>query len=131
MRQGHRGWLVQYKGHKGGACVCVLCTLFVLVTMAIPTGAAPAQPVAAEPNTCVGCHATLQDTRLSTPVTLSSRQDVHRDKGFLCIDCHGGNPTVADRTRAHDASGRESAMAFRGKPAGEAVIATCARCHSD
>src|SRR5438034_8076161 len=92
------------------------------------TAYAQATPAA---NSCVACHATLQDQRLSRPAALFSGQDVHRDKGFECIDCHGGNPTSNDKTRAHDVSGRESAMAFRGKPAGQAVIATCARCHSD
>ena len=127
MRQGQKGWIVEHKGHKGGVRLCVLCVLGVLFIGA----RAQAQPQAAEPNSCVACHATLQDQRLATPAALFSGQDVHRDKGFQCIDCHGGNPTTADKTRSHDVSGRESAMAFRGKPAGEAVIATCARCHSD
>ena len=96
--------------------------------------AAPAAAGAADapiPNSCVACHSTLSDQRLATPAKLFSGEDVHRDKGFECVDCHGGNPTNADKARAHDFAGKESAMAFRGKPAGRAVIATCARCHSD
>ena len=56
---------------------------------------------------------------------------MHRDKGFECVDCHGGNPTTADKETAHDFAAKASAMAFRGKPSGQAIIATCARCHSD
>jgi predicted CXXCH cytochrome family protein len=127
MRQGHTGWIVQLGAPRGFGSLC-LCVgiLCVLVTR----GRAQGQP-AVEPNSCVACHATLQDQLLARPATLFSGPDVHRDKGFQCIDCHGGNPTTGDKTKAHDVSGRESAMAFRGKPAGQAVIATCARCHSD
>src|SRR6266508_3706968 len=86
---------------------------------------------APEPNSCVTCHSTLSDHRLATPATLFGGADVHREKGFVCIDCHGGNPTASDKLKAHDTGGRESAMAFRGKPTGQTIIATCARCHSD
>jgi predicted CXXCH cytochrome family protein len=84
-----------------------------------------------EPNSCATCHASLPDQRLSGPANTFSGPDVHREKGFQCVDCHGGNPAAADKARSHDFSGRESAMAFRGKPTGSAIIATCARCHSD
>jgi predicted CXXCH cytochrome family protein len=91
---------------------------------------ARAQPQS-EPNSCATCHATLSDARLSAPARAFAGQDVHRDKGFACIDCHGGNPTTGDKALSHDTTGRSSAMAFRGKPTGPTVIATCARCHSD
>jgi len=103
------------------------CAL-VLVARTAAAAAAQTTPV---PNSCVACHTTLTDQRLSTPAALFAGTDVHRDKGFECVDCHGGNPTSDDKGRAHDVAGRESAMAFRGKPAGPAVIATCGRCHSD
>jgi len=88
-----------------------------------------ARTVAAQPapsaNSCVSCHTTLPEARLSAPPAAFA-QDVHRDTGFSCIDCHGGDRAAADKINAHDA-----ARGFRGKPAGQAVIATCARCHSD
>jgi predicted CXXCH cytochrome family protein len=90
-----------------------------------------AQAPGAEPNTCLSCHATQSDARLAEPAALYRGVDVHREKGFACVDCHGGNPTATDKTKAHDVGGRESAMAFRGKPSGAAIVATCARCHSD
>jgi len=105
-----------------GAFVAIAFALF-----AVPASAQPA----AEPNSCLTCHSSLPDQRLSTPARTFSGPDVHREKGFQCIDCHGGNPTVADKVKSHDATGRDSAMAFRGKPTGPAIIATCARCHSD
>lgn len=106
-------------------------TLGLAFALALPATLAAAAAPAPIPNSCAACHATLSDERLAAPARLFAAQDVHRDKGFECVDCHGGNPTNADKTRAHDFAGRESAMAFRGKPTGPAVIATCARCHSD
>jgi predicted CXXCH cytochrome family protein len=106
-------------------------TLWLTFFLALPAVAAAAGAPASIPNNCVACHSTEQDQRIANPAKLFSGQDVHRERGFECVDCHGGNPTSADKAKAHDASGRESAMAFRGKPTGRAVIATCARCHSD
>jgi hypothetical protein len=89
-----------------------------------------AYPVAAQTppttNTCRTCHAGLQETRLATPAIVFAQQDVHRESGFGCIDCHGGDATAADAKRSHDA-----ARGFKGVPRGPVQIATCARCHSD
>jgi predicted CXXCH cytochrome family protein len=87
---------------------------------------ASAQTKAPASNACLTCHATLSDARLSKPAALFTAPDVHRENGFACVDCHGGNPNGADKARSHDAG-----HGFKGKPSGEAVIATCARCHSD
>lgn len=105
-------------------------SLIALLFIVSPLRAAAGQQ-AAEPNGCATCHATLPDQRLATPANQFGGADVHREKGFACVDCHGGNPTSADKQKAHDTAGRESAMAFKGKPAGQTIIATCARCHSD
>jgi len=78
-----------------------------------------------QPDSCVSCHATLPEARLSSPVA-AFRGDVHDQRGFHCVDCHGGDPTAADKSRAKD-----PAKGYRGKPAGTQIIAACARCHSD
>jgi len=90
--------------------------------------AAAPLPVAAPtgPNTCLACHAALPDARLAEPTALYRGDDVHRQTGFTCVDCHGGDRTAEDKLKAHDPG-----HGFKGKPAGEAIIATCARCHSD
>src|SRR5947207_9226642 len=88
--------------------------------------AAVAQSAATGSSSCVACHATQQDARLSQPAALFSAQDVHRDRGFICVDCHGGDAAATDKARAHDA-----ARGFKGAPAGQSIIATCARCHTD
>src|SRR6516162_93746 len=120
MRRGDNGRLGRYQQRQGGVrpasgAWSVLYATCVLV--ALSTAVTHAQPAATEPNSCIACHATLSDARLSRPAALFAGQDVHRTQGFLCIDCHGGNPTSIDKAKAHDVAGRESAMAFRGKPA--------------
>ena len=82
---------------------------------------------AAEPaNACLTCHATERDARLSGPPKLFVGADVHRERGFACVDCHGGDGSAADKVRAHDPK-----SGFRGAPRGEVQIQVCARCHSD
>ena len=52
--------------------------------------------------------------------------DTHARRGFGCVDCHGGNAAATDANAAHD-----PARGYRAVPRGAAIIATCARCHSD
>jgi hypothetical protein len=102
----------------------VLIAASALVLSGAAAYAGQTAPAAA--NACVSCHAGLSDARLVKPAAAFGGTDVHRENGFACIDCHGGDGSASDKQRAHD-TGR----GFRGKPAGQAVIATCARCHSD
>jgi cytochrome c553 len=95
-----------------------------LVFLFAPAPAGAQLPPAA--NSCVACHATQSDLRIAKPAAVFTQADVHRENGFACADCHGGDPTAADKAAAHDA-----AKLFRGKPAGQAIVETCARCHSD
>ncbi len=94
------------------------------VVLGAGSGRAAAQPAAAAIG-CVTCHQGLADARLAAPVRLFA-EDVHRGRGFTCVDCHGGDPSAADQARAKD-----RARGYRGKPAGLQVIEVCARCHSD
>lgn len=100
-----------------------LPVLAVMVLLAPSRAAAQPAPTV---NACLTCHAALTDTKLATPAALFSGTDVHRERGFGCVHCHGGDPAAGDKARAH-AAARE----FKGAPSGLAQIATCARCHSD
>ena len=107
--------------YLSGLCVPSI----VLAVVWLGAGSAGAQtPPAA--NGCVTCHAMQADARLAAPAALFTQVDVHRESGFACADCHGGDPAARDKARAHDAAGQ-----FKGKPEGRATIETCARCHSD
>jgi predicted CXXCH cytochrome family protein len=74
---------------------------------------------------CATCHGALPQSELSAPVT-AFRTDIHRELGFGCVDCHGGDPTTQDKARA-----KSPARGYRGTPVGAQIVATCARCHSD
>lgn len=95
--------------------------LAIALSVASLSEAQPAQG----PNSCLSCHAALSDPALAEPVR-RFMEDVHRARGFSCVDCHGGDPTATDKGRAKAAT-----RGYRGRPVGEQVIVTCARCHSD
>ena len=90
-----------------------------------PAAAAAAQPVPAA-NGCLACHAALSQPAWSAPANLFRGGDVHQERGFACVDCHGGDSATNDKARAKD-----PARGFRGKPAGPQIVTVCARCHSD
>ena len=62
---------------------------------------------------------------LSSPAA-AFRSDVHNQRGFRCVDCHGGDHTTQDKVRAKD-----RATGYRGTPTGAQIVTMCARCHSD
>jgi predicted CXXCH cytochrome family protein len=97
--------------------------LFVLAWCAFAS-IASAQPAAVR--SCETCHRDQRDARLATPARLFGGSDVHREHGFTCVDCHGGNPNESDKIKA-----KAPSTGFKGKPEGPTVIAVCARCHSD
>lgn len=78
-----------------------------------------------KPNECLVCHVKLSDGRLSAPAQAFS-DDVHRQRGQGCADCHGGDPAAEDVAKA-----KAPSSGFRGVPRGTAQIQVCARCHSD
>ena len=75
---------------------------------------------------CENCHRDQRDARLAAPAHDFAGSDVHRDRGFTCVDCHGGDSNEPDKVKA-----KAPATGFKGKPAGQQVIAVCSRCHSD
>lgn len=88
-----------------------------------------AWPAAAQPapaSGCETCHLGHGDARLSSPAREFAAADVHRDRGFTCVDCHGGNAAETDAAKA-----KAPATGFKGKPVTATVIAVCSRCHSD
>jgi Cytochrome c3 len=75
---------------------------------------------------CIACHRNASDDRIKAPAMAFSDADIHRESGFTCLDCHGGDGTSDTAERAHAA-----ARGFRGRPRGQTIVTTCARCHSD
>lgn len=102
----------------------VLLFAAVFVGLVVVADAASAQPAPA--SGCETCHKGQASATLSTPASLFGGTDVHRERGFTCVDCHGGNANETDKAKA-----KAPSTGFKGKPTGQMVIATCARCHSD
>ena len=93
--------------------------LLPLLVLALPLRAQPAAQ-----NTCLDCHAALEDN-LKRPAELFPR-DVHAALGFTCASCHGGDPASLDPQQS-----MSRPKGFLGKVDRRAVPALCARCHSD
>ena len=75
--------------------------LLVWVSVLYAPHASAQAPVQAPADGCVTCHAALPQPALSSPVA-AFRTDVHNERGYRCVDCHGGDPTTQDKARAKD-----------------------------
>lgn len=89
------------------ATLGALCLAAGLAGQSLPTSAV-----------CVDCHRGLRDERLAKPVT-DFEGDVHAERGFDCLDCHGAS------------TGRVQGSGFLGEPTRQQIPALCGRCHSD
>lgn len=76
------------------------------------------------PNSCINCHQTQPDQRLSQPVTLWSAS-VHAEVGNTCDGCHGGNP---DDTTMNSMSKENN---FYAAPKEEDIVQFCGKCHRE
>ncbi|HSM36155.1 MAG TPA: hypothetical protein VK837_07155 [Longimicrobiales bacterium] len=71
---------------------------------------------------CISCHRTLEDSALAVPA-LTYADDVHAERGFGCLVCHGG-PVTAQGSL-------DPATGFLSRPDRTELPALCGRCHSD
>lgn len=76
----------------------------------------------AQTNSCMDCHRELGDEHRA--IVEAFQQDVHRQFGLGCEDCHGGNPDQEDVDLAKDHT-------FKGKPERSQIPEFCGSCHSD
>ena len=84
-------------------------------------------PSEARPQTadaCAACHLETGDERLTTPAK-SFDGDIHKAKGFGCVDCHGGD------SRASGMEAMDPRKGFIGKISRPQQAQVCGRCHSD
>lgn len=75
-------------------------------------------------DTCLECHEALEGD-LQAPAKAFAN-DIHRERGFGCADCHGGDPTAMDPEEA-----MSPAKGFRGAIRRRRIPELCARCHSN
>ena len=98
------------------------------VWLMVLAAAAPAygqQAFAEEPaDTCVECHREMEGD-LARPVQLFA-DDIHKQNGFSCADCHGGDPSSYDPEESMSVN-----KGFRGKLGRAQVPELCGSCHGD
>ncbi len=99
-----------------------LVPVLFLVILGPPVQTTDAQQTATS-NTCVSCHADLDDEDMSLPVAEWQRS-VHLPAGIACQDCHGGNPATTVEEEAHDVE-----KGFVGLPEPDIVHEMCGSCH--
>ena len=97
-----------------------------------PTPTAPLEPVPtpiAYPrvegvNSCFDCHSTLEGKHAD--ITAQWQRSIHAERGVICADCHGGDPsaTTIDGAMSPEAG-------YIGVPAKSEIPALCASCHAD
>jgi predicted CXXCH cytochrome family protein len=94
--------------------------------LALALSAWHAVPAAAQPakDNCAACHLETGDDRLAGPAKAFD-DDIHKAKGFGCVDCHGGD------THESGMEAMDPKKGFIGKPTHQQIPALCARCHSD
>jgi nitrate/TMAO reductase-like tetraheme cytochrome c subunit len=97
-----------------------LCILFAFLGAQFPAPQASSPARTAEGN-CVKCHA--QSTGRAEEVVRLHLSSAHGRAGGDCNDCHGGDPTQTDKTKAHSSN-------FTGKPDRSATLTMCGACHA-
>ena len=90
-------------------CVGMFCALLI-------PGLAWAQ-TAVQNSSCVTCHADMFG---------DMKASVHTQHEVLCQNCHGGDPTKADKEAAHD-----PAAGYIGVPDKKQLVKVCGECHAD
>jgi predicted CXXCH cytochrome family protein len=75
-------------------------------------------------DTCLECHTALEGN-LGDPAK-GFAADIHRQRGFGCHDCHGGDPKLTDPEAS-----MSPARGFAGKISRTNIAKMCSRCHSD
>ncbi|HEX8725888.1 MAG TPA: hypothetical protein VF737_10925 [Gemmatimonadaceae bacterium] len=109
------------RGARRRAAALVLATVAAL--FALPAAARSQEPPTAQ--ACIACHLKQKDPQLSAPAR-TFRSDIHAQKGFTCLDCHG---TVTHN--GGDPRNITPGVGFLTRPARRDIPAMCGRCHSD
>ncbi len=96
------------------------------MTAAVQTPATGGEPA---PNQCVACHQ-VEELPISLGHSMSEwRASSHARSGVACQDCHGGDPSIADVTAAHD--GVFPSSDPKSKVSHHQLAATCGACHQE
>lgn len=89
----------------------------------VPTPLAYPEPQGSV-NTCYDCHLTLGGR--SQQIVSDWEVSIHAERGVICADCHGGDPSAEDM-----AESMSPEAGFIGKPDRTDIPALCGSCHAD
>ena len=100
-------------------------TIFLTAIIVLCSGhAATGAETKPQDDSCGTCHLALGIEKLTKPAELY-KSDVHAAKGFGCVACHGGDPTIMGLEAMDRKKG------YIGKPTPFQVVEVCGKCHSD
>jgi len=103
----------------------LVITLAAAAALAAPTRTTVGAPGKHAEDSCVNCHAKLDDARLREPAA-EANSDIHHTQGVSCSGCHGGDPSSDDAAAAMN-----PAKGFVAKFRPQAIPEMCGSCHSD
>jgi cytochrome c7-like protein/cytochrome c554/c'-like protein len=93
-------------------------------------GSPPQQPAGAayKQNNCVNCHSQIVELHVGN-LYLEWQLSAHQEKEVGCEKCHGGDPAISDKEKAHigvlGQSDPKSRINWKNQPE------TCGACHQD
>jgi hypothetical protein len=112
------------------AVASALSALFAALLCVAPRGSATAAEEKSD--SCIECHSgseLMVTNKKLYDYFLRWGESIHKQEGVSCDDCHGGNPELSDKDKAHGGSlggsDVKSAVNFRNIPD------TCGECHDD
>lgn len=91
--------------------------------LVVPTPLAYPEPQGGE-NSCLDCHQTLGGR--SEQVVHDWQSSIHSERGVICADCHGGDPSADTMEEAMSPE-----AGYIGKPDRTAIPELCGSCHAD
>lgn len=100
-------------------------TLGPVPATAPPVASPPAHVLATDgQNSCYDCHSAVNDTQAR--ISEEWKDSAHGNAGVGCAECHGGDPTTDQITKAMDPAAGYSKAPGRGE-----TVALCGSCHAD
>ena len=81
-------------------------------------------------NSCIQCHS-KSDFRITDKKLYKYFRDwdvsIHAQEGVTCVDCHGGNPNITDKKKAHGKDLQHLLTPVKY----ERISVTCGKCHEE
>jgi hypothetical protein len=117
------GWEIRHRTRTRPRSLGLMMLTSVAMVLTVMPGRAVGRQRQPTNEDCIDCHQRLDDSSLVRP-TIDFPTDIHAERGFGCLSCHGPDPTGAGAPP-------DPATGFLSRPTRAGVIAMCGRCHSN